>query len=232
MKFKRRPKLQALVFDLDGTLIDSMPDLLNALNSTLKAHGQRWVTLDEFKTFYGDGMRLLVQRAFAATGAAYPASESDKYFQEYLFQYRHQTPDPSQTYPHVPEMLETLKKSDVRLGICSLKPEEATLWLLEQLGLRRYFTSIAGGDTFPVCKPNPGHLLGVIERLGVPAANCVMIGDGPKDVKMAHDAGILCLLVDHNGLIDAGTAKADGVLRGFENFQPALGKVGFEINEN
>ena len=222
-------QLKGIVFDLDGTLIDSIYDLHKALNSTLQAHGRRSVTLDEFKAFYGDGMRFIVRRAFAATGEAFQDSEADKFFQEYLYRYRHQDPDLSQTYPGVPEMLEAFHKSKVRLGICSLKPEEATVWLLEQLGLRHFFTSIGGGDTFPVCKPNPGHLLGVMQRMGVPAAYGLMIGDGLKDVKMAHEAGVKCLLIDHDKGPSAKTTTADGVLYGFSEIKEALEKIGFEV---
>lgn len=221
-------QLKGIVFDLDGTLIDSMPDLYHALNSTLAAHGRRSVTLDEFKTFYGDGMRFIVQRAFAATGAPYDDTETHKYFQEYLHYYRHQPHDPSQTYPHVTDMLEMLKKAKVRIGICSLKPEAAALSLLDELELRKYFDAVAGGDTFEVCKPHGGHLLGVIERLGVAVENCLMVGDRLKDVTMAHEAGVPCILVDHDGSCKE-EISAEGIMHGFDDFTRTLATVGFKF---
>ncbi len=222
------PQLKGLVFDLDGTLIDSMSDLMNALNTTLRDHGRRAVTLEEFKNFYGDEMRFIVQRAFSATGTPYPNIESNAYFQKYLYRYRHQAPAPLQVYPFVVDMLETLTHADVKLGICSLKPEEATHWLLDKLGLRRYFKFIGGGDTFGVCKPHAGHLLGVIERLEVPLANCVMIGDRPKDAMMAQAAGVPCLIVSHDGLVE-NSFNADGTMCGFADFEEALERIGFTI---
>jgi phosphoglycolate phosphatase len=221
--------LKGVIFDLDGTLIDSRPELHRAINSTLKAHGRRAITLEEFKSFYGDGMRLIAQRAFAATGNSYPASKSDNYYQECLSHYLHQQHDPSQVYPGVIDMLESFKEAGIKLGICSLKAEAATLSLLAELGLRNYFAAIGGGDTFPVCKPNPGHLLGVIERIGIPASDCLMIGDGPKDVAMARSAKIPCLIVAHEDPMEKNVPKADGVLRGFLSFAQELKAAGFEF---
>ncbi len=201
--------------------------MFNALNATLHAHRKPSVSFDAFKSFYGFGMRNILQKALASVGVPVPDNVFLAYFDEYVLRYSKQTPDPSQIYPHVAEMLGMLQSAGVKLGICTLKPEEATLWILDQLDLKRYFSFIGGGDTFPYQKPDPRHLLSIIEQLALSPAECLMIGDRSNDLAMARGAGIPCLLVDHDGEND--TMGADGVLGGFENFEEALAKARFKI---
>ena len=103
------PILQGLIFDLDGTLMDSAPDLRHALNQTLRAYGRRDVTLEETEHMVGDGMLTLLARAFAATGEAIDSAKSYAYFQEFIGYYRNQKPDPAQIYPHAVETLDLTK---------------------------------------------------------------------------------------------------------------------------
>lgn len=224
------PLLQGLIFDLDGTLVDSAPDIRQALNLTLKTHGRRPLALNEVKNLIGDGFLTTLGKAFAATGEAIPDSESYVRFQEFIAHYREQKPDPAQIYPHARETLESFHNAGVRLGICTNKQEASTHDLLDALGLKRYFTFIAGGDTFPVHKPNPGHITGVIEKLSVPAPHCAMIGDGPHDVAAARGAGIHCLVVTHGYGGDFDRLGASGLIAGFRELPQALKKLGFETN--
>ncbi len=226
------PLLQGLIFDLDGTLLDSAPDLRQALNRTLKAHGRRDITLDEVKSMVGDGMLPMLGRAFAATGEGISDSDSYTRFQEFIAHYRAQKPDPSQLYPHVVETLETFQSAGVKVGICTNKQGAATIQLLEQLNLTRYFTFVAGGDTFQVHKPNPGHVTGVIEKLGVPASGCVMIGDSRNDVAAAHGAGIPCFVVTHGYGQDFESLGATALISGFQELLQMLTSQGFEIQSS
>jgi phosphoglycolate phosphatase len=221
------PRLQGLIFDLDGTLLDSAPDLRQALNMMLKDHGRRALTLDEVKSMTGDGMLPMMERAFAATGAPLPASESYARFQGFITHYRILKPDPAQIYPHAGEMLERYHAAGVKLGICTNKQEEATMRLLKDLDLARHFTFIAGGDTFPVHKPNPGHVLGVMEKLQVATEDCVMIGDGSNDVRAAQGAGIPCILVTHGYGVDVEELGADSMIGSLRELPEALAKLGF-----
>ena len=172
------PRLQALLFDLDGTLVDSAPDLRQALNATLAANRRRALTLDEVKGMTGDGLLPLMQRAFAATGE--PISESTAYarFQDFVARYRAIGPDPGQLYPGAREIIAQMKTAEIKLGLCTNKQEAATLKLLEGLGILNDFGFVAGGDTFTVHKPDPGHVQGVLEKLGVASAHAAMIGTG------------------------------------------------------
>lgn len=222
------PVLQGLIFDLDGTLMDSAPDLRQALNGTLAAHGRRGLTLEETTRMVGDGMLTLLTRAFAATGT--PVNDADSYalFQEFIDHYRNQKPDPAQVYPHTVETLAHYRDRNVKLGVCTNKQEAATIHLLQQLGLAKYFNFVAGGDTFPVHKPHPGHVKGVMDKLGVTAANCVMIGDGPNDVASAQGAGVPCLIVTH-GYGGFGQYDANRLIAGFHELSAALHRLGYEV---
>ncbi|MDP9127676.1 MAG: HAD-IA family hydrolase [Pseudomonadota bacterium] len=223
------PVLQGLIFDLDGTLVDSAPDLRQALNRTLRAHGRRDVSLEEVTRMVGDGMLPLLSRAFAITGEALPDSQSYVMFQEFIGHYRNQHADPAQIYPHAIETLEHFKTLGIQLGICTNKQEAATLHLLEELKLKHYFACVAGGDTFPVHKPHGGHVTGVIEGLGVAAVSCVMIGDGPHDVTAAHSAGLPCLVITHGYGSDFASLGGDAVIDGFRQLPEALRGLGFAV---
>lgn len=221
------PKLEGLIFDLDGTLVDSAPDLRQAMNQTLAAHGRRAVSLEEIKSFTGDGMLAQVQRAFAATGMPLGDDESHRVSQAYVKHYREVKADPSQIYPHVVEVLQGFIDQGIKIGLCTNKHEASTLKLLQDLGLIRYFQAIAGGDTFPVRKPHPGHVMGVIERLGIAAGSCVMVGDSMNDVLAAQGGGIPCLVVTHGYGADVGHLGANGLIGGLHELQGALEVLGF-----
>lgn len=223
------PKLQGLVFDLDGTLVDSAPDLRHALNQTLAEHGRRNLTLDETKSFVGDGMLTTLKRAFAATGAVVGDDESYRLFQSFVMHYRDQPADTAQIYPHVVETLGYYKNAGVKIGLCTNKQEAATHKLLDELNLSQFFDSVAGGDTFMVHKPHPDHVRGVVKGMGVKAEGCVMIGDSTNDVRAAQGAGIPCLVVTHGYGFDVAELGADGLIGNFQELASALKNLGYQV---
>ena len=224
------PFLHAVVFDLDGTLLDSAPDIRHALNQTLRAHGRRDVTLAEVKALVGDGLLTSLTRVFSLTGEALPDTASYNVFQDFIRFYRAQKPDPAQMYPGAVGALDWLRHAGVKTGLCTNKQEESTLRLLDQLDLTQRFDFIAGGDTFPVHKPHPGHVLGVLDRLGVTAPPAVMVGDSVNDVRAAHGAGIPCLAVTHGYGVDLEDLGASGLVAGFAELPAALRKL-FQIEK-
>jgi phosphoglycolate phosphatase len=219
--------LQGLIFDLDGTLLDSAPDLRQALNLTLREHGHASLTLDEVKSLIGDGMLAMLKKAFALTGAAKSDADSYPTFSTFITHYRKLKPDQSQIFPEVISMLEMFQKKDIQLGICTNKQEAATIQLLEALNLKKYFKCIAGGDTFPIHKPHPDHVRGVIHDLGIAPKRCAMIGDSINDVLAAHGAGIPCLVVTHGYSSQIDDLKADVFISGFHELPEGLRKLGF-----
>lgn len=223
------PQLLGLIFDLDGTLVDSAPDLRQALNATLAAEGHAPLGLEEVKGLTGDGMLPMMARAFAKSGVRLSDAEAYGKFQKFVANYRSLKGDPSQIYPGVREALDFFQSKSVKMGVCTNKQESATLKLLADLDVKRYFKFVAGGDTFPTHKPHPDHVRGVIKELGVPAENCAMVGDGPNDTVAAKGAGIPCLVVTHGYAGDYGSLKCDGFIDVFNELSEALKKLGFSF---
>jgi phosphoglycolate phosphatase len=220
------PKLQGLLFDLDGTLLDSAPDLRQGVNKLLADHDRRPLSLDEVKAMTGDGAMALVERAFAATGGPL---EGDffPYVQAFIQHYRNVPPDPAQIFPQGRETLELFSKAGVKLGICTNKPSLATTKILDALDLSRYFGCIAGGDTYPVHKPHPDHLLKTIETLGVSPEGCVFVGDGPNDVVAARAAGLPSVVMMHGYCDRVEELEADRMIAGFDQLPDVLRHMGF-----
>lgn len=195
-RFAGRP-VDAVVFDLDGTLIDSAADLARAANRLLAEQDRRALSLAELRSFIGDGARVLVERAMAATGAAAAAESLDALTARFVAHYEANATAATTVYPTVPETLARLRRAGLRIAVCTNKPQAATGSVLHALGLAEFVDAAAGGDRFPVRKPEAGHLLGTLALLGVPAARAVMVGDNEHDAAVARAAGTGAVLVTY-----------------------------------
>ncbi|MGE4352125.1 MAG: phosphoglycolate phosphatase [Bdellovibrionales bacterium] len=220
-------KLEALLFDLDGTLLDSAPDILQGMNRMLADNGRAPISLEQLKSFIGDGMMPLCKRSLEATGGV-PEGDIFPYVQAFIAHYRQVKPDPSQIFPYVREALEKLKAKGVKLGVCTNKNEGPTLYLLEALDLIKYFGFVAGGDTFTVHKPNPGHILGVLEALDVSPAAAVFVGDGVNDVVAAGRANLPCIVVSHGYARDYEELGGSILIDGMDKLEAAIKELGFQ----
>lgn len=218
----------ALVFDLDGTLIDSAPDMTRVLNRTLAQFGRPALTEAQVRTMVGDGSAMLVRQAFAATGAPLEDEAAVRpVLRHYLDTYLDDD-QPSALYPGVAETLAALAGAGVRLGLCTNKPEAIARKLLDRLGLAPLFAALAGGDTLPVKKPDGRHVTWVLERLGVePAApSAVMIGDNGNDVKAGRAAGLPVVAMSYGyPRMPVAELGADLVLDDFAELPGALGRL-------
>jgi phosphoglycolate phosphatase len=213
-----------LVFDLDGTLVDSAPDLRAALNQMLRERGRPALSLPQVKRMVGDGVPALVARALAASGAG-PADAAGALLR-FLEIYEANAVRLTRPYPKVPETLATLRRRGYRTAICSNKPQRATLAVVEGLGLGELFDGIAGGDRFPVKKPDPGHLLGLISELGSLADTSVMIGDNENDAAAAHAAGVRLVLMRYGyARVDPESLAAVALLDHFAELPGALARL-------
>lgn len=213
-------KRVALVFDLDGTLVDSMPDLRAALNVMLAELRRREVTPNEVRSMIGDGARALVQRALAATGLVTDFAAAHRRF---LQLYEAAPAKLSRLYPGVETTLESLRASGARLAICTNKPQSATLRVLEAFAIATHFDAVLGGDAVPFRKPDPRHLLSAIERLAATTSEAVMIGDNENDYAAARAAGIPIILMRYGYLrVPPDTLVPDAWLDHFADIPQTL----------
>ena len=214
-----------LVFDLDGTLIDSAPDLHAAVNRLLASEGRRPLEYSELVRMVGDGVPALVRRAYEATGGL-PEDIEDR-VERYRALYGAALADRTAPYPGVVETLQSLRSTGHRMAVCTNKPEGPTVEILEALGLLGFISVVAGGDSLPVRKPDPGHLLGTLERLGSSPDRAVMIGDSRNDVAVARAAGVPVIAVSYGYRREpVEELGADVVVDSFGEIPAALRRLG------
>jgi phosphoglycolate phosphatase len=180
----------ALVFDLDGTLVDSRRDLAEAVNRTRAELGVAALPVVEVTGMVGEGARKLMQRALA--GVVDPAADRaafDRLFARFLEHYWDTCLETTRPYPGVEAMLGELAAAGLPLALLTNKPEATTHRILEHFDLARRFAAVVGGDTFATRKPDPAGLADIARRLARPLAATMMIGDSPTDAATARAAG-------------------------------------------
>lgn len=212
-----------IVFDLDGTLVDTAPDLVDTLNVILKRHDVPAVAYDEARNMIGAGVRPLLQRALASKGIELPAADIDRLFGEYLEIYGEHIADRSRPFPGVERALDDLAAKGHVLAVCTNKLEWLSVKLLDQLKLKSRFAAICGQDTFPMRKPDPEMLRLTIARAGGDTGHAVMVGDSMTDVATARAASIPVVAVDF-GYTDTPPAEfgADRLISHFDALPVAV----------
>ncbi|WP_419729131.1 HAD family hydrolase [Lichenicola sp.] len=181
-----RPSVPLLVFDLDGTLVDSVPDLLACANRMLRHRALDDLTADDLRPMVGDGIPTLVQRVLAHRGAV----ADDQAIEAYTADYTAHAADASQLFEGIAPMLQVAVDTGWRLAVCTNKPVLAARALLAALGIEGLFAAIGGGDSFPARKPDPAHLLGTISLANGMPGRSVMVGDHRNDVASGVGAGV------------------------------------------
>ncbi len=185
-----------IVFDLDGTLVDTAPDLLDSLNHTLGAGGAAPSDVAGFRQFVGHGARVLIERAYHAQRRPLPVNEHDRLFALFLEHYGANIPGQSKPFPGVVEALDRFRAAGYLLAVCTNKTEDFSRRLLVGLGMSGYFEAICGQDTFAFRKPDPRHLTETIRLAGGAPETSVMVGDSRTDIDTAKAAGIPVVAVD------------------------------------
>jgi phosphoglycolate phosphatase len=186
-------KRRFIVFDLDGTLIDSLPDIAAAVNGSLAEIGAEPLPLATIRSMVGDGSPVLVGRALALRGIA--ADRLTDRLARFVTLYEAAPVARSTVYPGVRETLAALVADGKTLGLCTNKLQSTALTVLRGLGLETFFAAVRGGDTVPAHKPDPRHPLAVLAALGGSPAEAVMVGDNEHDITAGRGAGMGTVLV-------------------------------------
>jgi len=187
-----------VMFDLDGTLVDSVPDLATAVDRMLVELGRKPAGVERVRQWVGNGARVLVRRALAGglDHSAVGKAETEEALVRFLDIYA-DCHELITLYPGVHELLEALSTAAVELAVVTNKPERFVAPLLEQVGLGGYFRWIIGGDTLPQQKPDPAALLQVMRLAGVSQEQSLVVGDSRTDVLAARAAGVPCVAVSY-----------------------------------
>lgn len=184
-----------VVFDLDGTLAETAPDIIATLNIILAGQGLPPVPVDKSRDLVGAGARALIERGFRLQGRDLPADLLEDLFRDFLRIYAGRVANESTLYPGVVQALVSLSEAGWLLAVCTNKPEHHSRLLIEALGITHHFAAICGRDTFPVCKPDPQHLTLTIEKAGGNRLQAIMVGDSRTDISTAKAAGIPVIAV-------------------------------------
>lgn len=179
-----------VIFDLDGTLVDTAPDLIDSLNHAIAAAGLAPTSYDDLKHLVGHGARVMIKRAFALRNTPLSDDDLEPLYERFIAYYLETMPGNSKPYPGIVAALERLTASGHTLAVCTNKTTVLALPLLEKLGLAHHFAAVTCGDTFEWRKPDARHITGTIEKAGGDAAKSVMVGDSFNDIASAKNAGI------------------------------------------
>ncbi len=186
---------RAVLFDLDGTLIDSAPDIRGAVNELLATHGVAPVTLDQVRSFIGNGVKKLVERSFAATSGPLSPEALEREYTAMMGIYGKHLTGLTTLLPGARDMLAGLHASGIRLGLVTNKPQRFIETILDHFDLSALFGVAIGGDAGVPVKPAPDMLFSAMQRLGVAPGETVMVGDSTSDVESAHAAGIPAVIL-------------------------------------
>ena len=212
-----------VVLDLDGTLVESAPDLQTALNVALRDVGRDAVALPAVKDMIGDGIVALVERGFAATGGPVSSEIFQRAVERCMQYYAAHSCDASHLFPGVMDTLKSLHTDGYVLAVCTNKPQTPAIEMLQHFGLMPLLSCVVGGDTFDVRKPHPHVLLRTIERMGINGSSVVMVGDSCNDLLLARGAEVPVVLVRFGYGVNAlGAHVPDAYINHFDELPQAL----------
>lgn len=179
-----------VIFDLDGTLVDTANDIVSSLNFTIAKHQLEAVTYDDLHHIVGQGGRVAIKRAFALRNTPLSEEELEPLYEAFIAHYFENIPGEAKVYEGLIECLDSLKANGFKLAVCTNKTEALTTPLLQRLKLDHYFAAVTCGDTFEWRKPDARHITSTIELAGGDLKRSIMVGDSINDIAAAKNAGI------------------------------------------
>ncbi|MEX3009491.1 HAD family hydrolase [Hoeflea sp. TYP-13] len=179
-----------VIFDLDGTLFDTAPDLMNSLNHTIGTIGLEPVHFEDMTYLVGSGAKVMINKALELRKVTIDEPELERLFGLFLDHYGASMPGSTALYPGAADAMDRLSAAGLSMAVCTNKTESMAVRLLSLTGLLPRFAAVTGGNTFDVRKPEAGHLLGTIDMAGGSRSKSLMIGDSVNDIAAARNAGI------------------------------------------
>jgi phosphoglycolate phosphatase len=215
-----------IIFDLDGTLVDTAPDLVGTLNVIFAQEGFAPLAYEEARNFVGGGARLMISRGFNAQGRVLSPSKLEQLFKDFVAHYSEHLTDRSLPFPGVADALDLLSARGCSLAVCTNKLEALSVRLLDRLELSDRFVAICGQDTFGMQKPDPEILRRTIGVAGGKPQSTVMIGDSATDIRTARAAGVPVIAVDF-GYSERPIAEfgPDRTISHFSQLQAAIAAI-------
>jgi phosphoglycolate phosphatase len=217
---------QTVIFDLDGTLVDSAVDLMGTLNFILKREGAPALPVESARSLLGAGARALLERGFAVDGRVIEQARMDVLYRDFLDYYADHLADATVPFDGVRDALDVLKSRGCVLGICTNKVTQHSIRLLDALGLSSYFSAICGRDAFAWFKPDARHLTMTAQAAGGDEKTAIMVGDSKTDIATAIHAGLPSVCVDFGYTdIPARDLGATVVISHFNELVPAIDRI-------
>lgn len=215
-----------LAFDLDGTLVDSAPDIIGALNKVLHEQGVQPYHLDDARPLIGRGAMELLRRAFALAGAPLAPEQEKPLLERMLMLYERHISDLTRAYPGMEAALDALAARGARFCVCTNKHNYLAVELLSRMGLSGRFGAIKGADVVPNKKPSPDHLIAAISEMDGDMRRVIMIGDSETDHMTARNARVPSILFTH-GYSERPLAelRPEALLDGFDQLADAITRL-------
>jgi phosphoglycolate phosphatase len=215
--------MQTIVFDLDGTLVDTAPDLIDTLTFIMLQEGLPALPFAAARKLIGGGARAMIERALAAEGRTCSAAELDRLYAAFIKHYAAHIADRSRPFPQLETTLDQLAAAGHRLAVCTNKLEWLSKRLLDTLSLAERFAAICGPDTFGLQKPNPEILRLTVRRAGGEVARTIMVGDSRTDIQTARAAGVPIIAVDFGySDVPIATLHPDRIISSFADLPAAV----------
>ena len=215
-----------IAFDLDGTLVDTAPDLVGALNGLLHEQGLPTLALRTARVMVGRGARALIEQGFSAAGAPLDSNRAPALVERFIDIYRARIADESRPFEALEPCLDRLSAAGAALVVCTNKRTDLSLALLDALGLTARFAAVVGADLAPAPKPDASHLFAAIEAAGGRPSRAVMVGDSASDVGAARAANVPSVLVSFGYTeIPAADLGADWLIDHFDELPALLGRI-------